>query len=94
MAKEEVEEIFKQHGEVAKVNVVKTRSGAAAFVLFQKFTPAMQCLNAMGKPFIENTFLKQRKKVSNFFVVEQMVLISEVKDVPLNFQKIKIYKEE
>lgn len=48
VAKEEVEEIFKQHGEVAKVNVVKTRSGAAAFVLFQKFTPAMQCLNAMA----------------------------------------------
>lgn len=45
---EEVEAIFKQHGEVAKVNVVKTRSGAAAFVLFQKFTPAMQCLTSMA----------------------------------------------
>jgi len=49
--KEEVEDYFKTHGEVAKVNVVKTRSGAAAFVLFQKFTPAMKCLLALKEGF-------------------------------------------
>lgn len=44
--KEDVEEVFKAHGDVVKVNVVKTRSSAAAFVLYQKFTPAMKCLEA------------------------------------------------
>jgi len=48
---EQIQEIFKEYGDVAKVNLVKTRSGSAAFVLFQKFTPAMKCLEQLKDGF-------------------------------------------
>lgn len=49
--KEQLEGIFKEYGDIAKVNLVKTRSGCAAFVLYQKFTPAMKCLEALKEGF-------------------------------------------
>jgi len=53
VGQEEVSGKFSEWGEIAKVSVVKTRTGLAAFVLFKRFTPAIQCVEDLSKDGFE-----------------------------------------
>lgn len=51
VGQEDVTTKFQEWGEIAKVSVVKTRTGLAAFVLFKRFTPAIQCVEDLKNGF-------------------------------------------